>query len=408
MRVVASGAVLLLALGVLTPAARAKEEKEGPAPRYPASFRLAVAEAIERGLFHLREQQAPEGHWGPPDDPHGVGHTALPLLALLKAGVPADDEAVVRARASIRRREVTSVYSAGCWLMALHALYAPHLDTQDTDVGSDREARVRAEAIREALTPEDRRAIETTRDFLLEAQNARGLWHYGLPEAAASRSFDLSNTQYALLGLRAVADCGLEVPGSAWRAALQGLIGIQDPEGEAVRLDLRETRDGYVFVGSERAAARPFRYKDGRAHGPKGENTVPTEVASGSMTTAGVACVAICMEGLWRSRRFSGKERREANHAIRDGLAWMQVNFCVTENPGRGADHHGYYLYGLERMGMLVGRRWIGSHDWYREGAEVWLATQGAVAGGWGGHEQDAFAILFLKRATARAVVVTR
>lgn len=407
MRGLAPWLLVLVAHGLGTPAALAKDEKEGPEPRYPATFRQAISDAIERGVARLRTLQAPEGHWGSPDDSHAVGHCALPLLALLKAGVPRDDEAVVRALAAIRAMEVTSVYSAGCWLMALHALYAPRLDTQDTDVGDDRAARVRAEAILASLSDEDRASMEATRDFLLKAQNARGLWHYGIPESTPSRAFDLSNVQYAVLGLRAAADCGLDVPVQAWRAALQGLLDIQDPDGEDVRLETREVRDGYVFLGSERAKARPFRYKDDRGHGPLGEYTVPTEAASGSMTTAGIACVAMCMEGLWRSRRFSGKERRLAGHAIRDGLAWLQVNFSVTENPGRGPDHHTYYLYGLERMGMLVGRRWIGTHDWYQEGAQYWLDTQAEPAGGWGRHEATSFGILFLKRATARAVAVT-
>ena len=34
------------------------------------------------------------------------------------------------------------------------------------------------------------------------------------------------------------------------------------------------------------------------------------------------------------------------------------------------------YLYGLERVGDLAGRRLIGSHDWYREGADWLLGAQ--------------------------------
>lgn len=400
--------VLFLALAAAGGPADARERQEGPEPRYPASFRLAIAEAIERGVARLRALQAPEGHWGNPADVHGVGHTALPLLAMLKAGVAPDDEAVVRARGAIAKIEATSVYSMGCWMMALHALYAPHLDGMDTDVGEDRSGRLNPEAIYARLTEADRKELEKGLAYLLKAQNARGLWLYHIPEVATSRAFDLSNTQYALLGLRAAGDCGLDVPADAWRRALQGLIDIQDPDGESTRLQRREVRDGYVFSDSEKAKARPFRYKDDRADGPLGEKTVPTQIASGSMTTAGVACVAMCMEGLWRSRRFSGKDRKRAQAAIRDGVTWLQENFSVAENPGRGADHHDYYLYGLERMGMLVGMRWIGGHDWYEEGARFWLDTQGPIDGGWGDHVRTAFGILFLKRATLRAVTVTK
>jgi hypothetical protein len=128
------------------------------------------------------------------------------------------------------------------------------------------------------------------------------------------------------------------------------------------------------------------------------------------MTTAGVACLTICQEGLWRSRRFRGADRKKLQAAIRDGLVWMQVHFSVSENPGEPhALHHLYYLYGLERMGMLSGTRWIGQHDWYKEGADLLLEMQDAYRGGWGGPVRSSFAILFLKRATRAAdrVVVT-
>ena len=69
------------------------------------------------------------------------------------------------------------------------------------------------------------------------------------------------------------------------------------------------------------------------------------------------------------------------------------------------------YLYGLERVGALLGWKYIGKHDWYREGAEYLLKAQTAP-GGWPAaaksdnpdHEdeilQTCFALLFLKRAT--------
>ena len=134
--------------------------------------------------------------------------------------------------------------------------------------------------------------------------------------------------------------------------------------------------------------------------------------ATGSMTTAGVACFHIVMEGLWRSRKFKGKERKLVRDAVRDGLAWMQAHFSVETNPAvpkrEGNPHHYYYLYGLERMGMLTGRRWLGDHDWYKEGADLLLAQQWED-GSWGDTLHSSYAVLFLKRATrpGDAVVTT-
>ena len=88
---------------------------------------------------------------------------------------------------------------------------------------------------------------------------------------------------------------------------------------------------------------------------------------------------------------------------MRDALAWLQEHYTVTANPGEKEKeaHLHYYLYGLERAMMLAGRRWIGRHDWYLDGARHLLALEKEHEA-WGRHEPTSFAILFLKRATAR------
>ena len=77
---------------------------------------------------------------------------------------------------------------------------------------------------------------------------------------------------------------------------------------------------------------------------------------------------------------------------------------------GPGAGFYYYYLYALERVGALTQRKWIGRHDWYREGAEELFRRQ-SQDGSWtsGGPESaevdTCFALLFLKRATLRGSV---
>lgn len=395
-----------LALVTLTfaPAAARDEKGKRKLERYPPSFRIAVKEAIAAGVDHLRGLQAKEGHFGDPAGDQALGHTALPTLAMLKAGVPPDDEAIGRAFAVMRTKPFDKVYSVACYLMAIHARYAPKLDTFDTDVGTMRAKRVRPKEIRAKLSKPDRKAVAAGLAFLVRAQNADGLWYYGTPADDQAVGYDLSNTQYALLGLRAAADCGFLAKGEVWLDALRALIKIQDPKGDEIEVVYDEERDGYVIRRKDRSEVRPFRYKHGRSDGPLGENTVPNFPATGSMTSAGIACVAICSEGLWRSRSFKGKDRRNAARAIRDGVAWLYRNWSVKQNPGHPKQaHHLYYLYGVERMGMLTGRRYVGLHDWYKEGADLLLELQSARTGGWGNHVQTSFAILFLKRATRGA-----
>ena len=80
-------------------------------------------------------------------------------------------------------------------------------------------------------------------------------------------------------------------------------------------------------------------------------------------------------------------------------------HFAVAENTGRGKKRLHYYPYGLERTRMLAGRRWIGTHEWYEEGAKFLLSQKKAKVG-WREHVPTSFAILFLKRATTRTASV--
>jgi hypothetical protein len=90
---------------------------------------------------------------------------------------------------------------------------------------------------------------------------------------------------------------------------------------------------------------------------------------------------------------------------VAEGLAWLAKNFTVSKNPGKdgGGEWHYYYLYALERVGMLCETERIGSHPWYSTGAKFILDAQ-QPDGSWKAGEEAAwdtcFAILFLKRAT--------
>src|SRR5205823_3282983 len=64
-----------------------------------------------------------------------------------------------------------------------------------------------------------------------------------------------------------------------------------------------------------------------------------------------------------------------------------------------------YNLYGIERAGRLSGQRFIGQHDWYREGCKYLVKCQ-REDGSWseaGFHDQfpvvsTSFALLFLSK----------
>ena len=113
----------------------------------------------------------------------------------------------------------------------------------------------------------------------------------------------------------------------------------------------------------------------------------------------------ICQSMLWKSRKFTAEERDRTRTAVRDAVAWMQVNFDVTTNPKGQDNWHFYYLYGLERMGIVGHFRFIGKTDWYLEGAEFLLHEQDDT-GSWESGEvvQTCFGLLFLKRSSFKNV----
>ena len=76
------------------------------------------------------------------------------------------------------------------------------------------------------------------------------------------------------------------------------------------------------------------------------------------------------------------------------------MNYSLTHNPGGGMGWYHYYLYGVERAGVFTETRHLSGHDWYREGAAILVSTlqEGRA---WGSVQNTAFALLFLKKATA-------
>jgi hypothetical protein len=104
----------------------------------------------------------------------------------------------------------------------------------------------------------------------------------------------------------------------------------------------------------------------------------------------------------------------DENNGVERGLFWLGKNFSVRANPG-DRSWLLYYLYGLERVGRLTGRRLIGGHDWYREGAEVLLREQDDFSGSWkgvGNAESNSLvatslALLFLSKGR-RPVVIAK
>jgi hypothetical protein len=263
------------------------------------------------------------------------GETCLAALALLQAGEAVDSPTLTPALRQIARLPNQQVYVTALKIMVL----------------------VQADSARY------RREIQNAARWLVESQYESGVWGY----TEAAGAFDNSNSQFALLGLHTAAQAGVPIPNQVWQRARNRMVQLQNKDG------------GWSYRNDNQSY--------------------------GSMTAAGVcnliilgSSVAAPQEKGYNDGVAPNCGRYAGSKPLLSGLTWLGKNFRVTENPGRGGNWHHYWLYGVERAGILSGRRFFGTHDWYREGATQLVKTQ-RDDGIWGtGLPDTCFSVLFLAK----------
>jgi hypothetical protein len=348
-----------------------------PAPAHPKVDQAKVDEAIKRGVEYLKRANLQPWNY------HNRMMTfeELVLLTLIHAGediIAHDDPFFDKVLKTVVERPLHYNY-----VVVLKAMSLSALD-------------------KEKYLPELRQCAQ----HLLDNQCKNGQWSYGEPvkplpelktESAAAKKQasssstqvrpkipiqrrgqgpergDNSNTQYAALGIRACWEAGVEFPRDSILLAKQWWEQSQRDDG-------------------------------GWSYGDKDQ-----DLSRGSMAAGAVA--SLCIYNF-----MLGTRNIPDNPAVKAGSRWLGKHFSVTENPlmARSAEyktagaHYYYYLYGLERAGMLVGTEKFGDHEWYPDGAHKLLEAQRGD-GSWHGifHWTEnpvwdtCFAILFLRRATA-------
>lgn len=311
-----------------------------------------VQQSIDRGIEYLRKTQAARGGWNEYGK-QSCGLSALCTLAWVNAGVSREDPDLRRAMDYLRTFEPDKTYSVSLQTLVF------------CQVGA----------------PQDVARIHRNVQWLIAQQKAagdrfEGAWSYGLGPGSG----DQSNAQFAVLALGAAAERGIEI----------------DPE---------------VF----RLAANYWRNKQlrqgGWGYGSSGQ-------ASGSMTCAGIASMIICGGSLHeldgtQDNRLQCCGGESADDTIQRGIDYLSRVFTVRANPGGELLSYFYYLYAVERVGRLSGRRLIGDRDWYREGAEQLVRLQDKFQGFWKGggpvesnrDVSTSFALLFLSKGKRQVVI---
>ena len=371
------------------------------ADEIPLAMRKEIDSAVQRGLEWLRGQQGEDGGFGEyhssrPGRVYLAGHTGIALFTMLSCGEPKGSPAVRRAADFLLRNPPKLTYELGLVLMAFDAKGAPPLENRDLERMGEKERR--EYAFPRELSEAERSLMQECVGRLLQIRRF-GLWSYGDGEDEP----DLSNTQFALLGLKAAARCRLPVPAEVWGDALKYFLHYQLPEGPDYLLTEPRIKAG--GFSQLTASARGWAYWR--------ESLDPADVL-GSRVNIGICSLLLCREELEIRKEHASELARlkaklgKLDRSVRDALAWLAMNFAVDVNPPK-ADYKFYYLYSLERMGVLTGRRYVGKHDWYREGAEHLLKTQRPEglwpAEGWSGPlPNTCFALLFFRRATTPSV----
>ncbi|MGE0433457.1 MAG: hypothetical protein AB7K09_14145 [Planctomycetota bacterium] len=237
-------------------------------------------------------------------------------------------------------------------------------------------------------------------------------WRY--PYGMTDSNVDHSATQYAILGLKAAARMTVHVKDATlWLNVARYLVSVQAPDGPAVprKPPAVNPGNGEYFFPERYTREQPVDRARGWGYLPisGGENPAPY---TGAMTCAALAGLALARSELLAVRALDREPELAAKieRSMADGMAWLGTKFTVTTNPRDPANKvvswHYYYLYGLERAGVLCRTEFFGDKPWYPTGA-AYLCEKQRDDGRWGGDTVDAgaftdtcFALLFLKRAT--------
>lgn len=379
-----------LAMAAVFSGALAAAQEEKPNPSSGGVNEVYVNKAIDKGIQYLRTAPSPDfgGAYGSSDE--------LLLWTFIHAGVPATDP-----RFKDLFQAATTAPMKRTYKVALLAMCLEELD------------RVRYQE-----------KIAQCAQFLVDTQCANGQWSYGQPVgsikdvpapepvgkdvatapgakgpkpkavprkltikkgAEGPETGDNSNSQYAALGLRACHDAGIVFPEATISSAVKAW-----KESMFNEADRNKAKDGKKAVASSGGkVAEGWNYK----------TIALDERAPYHAMTAGAVGALVIYAHLQ-------KKDWKKDPAVEAGMKWLTDKFKIEPS-------NAYYMYGLERVGILYGTEVFGNRPWYKEGAYAIIGCQKAD-GSWSEDVQDSkglvtwhgrtwdtcFSILFLRRAT--------
>lgn len=349
------------------------------------AFSRRVERAIERGR---RAMLGPLESSFERRSTYPMGYLALYLTAALKSGTPTSHPLVIRGMKRLTNLPLRRTYSVACYLFALDAYWQRRVEEAATGEGT------RLELLPRQARGEIRERMIRCLEWLVQHREVGlGRWNYG----RSSGTWDLSNTQFAVLGLQIGLENELPVSPVVFEEIVEHAFRTIQSSGGRRQLEL-------VFEPDiEELFAKPERTTRARSNRrvsviPAGwEYSKPSGRPYASMTAAGASNLLVALNGLEAHDRLGPRTEARIRAVLEPSLAWLSTR--LPDITGLRASHAFYTLYSLEKVGDLGRIRTIDGQDWYRRGATTLVERQHRT-GDWGTPEETAFALLFLTRAT--------
>jgi hypothetical protein len=350
--------------------------------RAPAATPAEIQSAIDKGIKVLYAAQKPDGSWeyAPKRDDKAKptsqlggqwgGKTALITYALIAAGEDVHSPKLAAAIDWLKKADVIGVYPLG--LRCQVWLLMPE-------------------------TPETRKLVQTDADQLSKAFNNTAKQKTSFTYAYLTTKRDMTvvdhtASQFGVLGMWAAEQLRPESVSNAYWTQVDARW-LHDQQGDG----------GWLYA--DKAGAKGFK--------------AGTQTA---MTAAGIASLYITQDyvGPGQAAKCTGNITGPVAAAIDKGLAYMAQHqaewapdkaaftFATTKAESSKFESYSCYtLYGLERIGVASGLKYIGTTDWYQYGAD-WCVKHQGKTGGWttaSDTDNTAFALLFLALGRAPVLV---
>jgi hypothetical protein len=410
----------------------------GPPPLAPEE-KDKVDKALEAGLNYLKRTQNDDGTWTPPQGRiagyFAIGHTAIAGLTLLECGVPENDPKIQKTAAWIRAQfprvfvsgDPTTVdpNNAGTW-----ASFDKTYDISLVILFLDR-----------LKDPQDKDLIQKLAMRLVAGQTITGGWHYLCPrlndddhgkllavlrqnnsigDIRTLKLQPLDPEQIRIGGVQAlppnlkrlpvwmaeVADRDFRYPSDNSNTQF-AILALWAARRHDVPLQRTLALIVQRFRKTQNQTNGSWGYREGMAqlHGV----THPTMTCAGLLGLA----VGLGLESDSKEKAAEAKKPADQDPNIKKALDHLATFIGDAAKPWRAdaALIDVYFIWSVERVGVIYNLFKIGGKDWYSWGAEMLVARQG-TDGSWVHNEyagkgsrhfspvvDTCFGLLFLKKA---------